>query len=437
MSTPLPREAADARPLRHGSPIDSDGPRVSLYSPEFAADPHRVYQEMRGQYRSLVPVALAPGVPATLVIGYSVAVRILNDPEHFPADPRGWQQSVPADCPILPLLEWRPTASRSTGADFVRYRQAVTAGIDAIDLYALHAVVEQIAISLVNDFCGIGTADLIQHYAFPLVFEVVNALLGCSPEIGQRLAAGTVASIEGAEAKNGDALLSGALSDLVALKRTEPGRDITTVLLEHPAELNELELVNHVAQVYDSGIQFLVNLIANTLRVVLTDERFGGSVMGGSLSAREALDEVLFDDPPLANLLITYPRHPVLVDDVWLPANQPVVISMAACNNDPAIRTDDQAGNRAHLAWGIGAHSCPAQTAAYLIAQDAIDQLLDALPDLRLDPSAGPPSWRPGPFHRALTALPVVFPPAPPLTADGESESSLPVRGHRGLPGHV
>ncbi|MGW5514809.1 cytochrome P450, partial [Nocardia africana] len=33
-------------------------------------------------------------VAATLVLGYYTAVRILHDPEHFPADPRPWQQSV-------------------------------------------------------------------------------------------------------------------------------------------------------------------------------------------------------------------------------------------------------------------------------------------------------------------------------------------------------
>ncbi|GAB2707713.1 hypothetical protein GCM10027089_33410 [Nocardia thraciensis] len=52
---------------------------------------------------------------------------------------------------------------------------------------------------------------------------------------------------------------------------------------------------------------------------------------------------------------------------------------------------------------------------AYMIAQDAIDQLLDALPDLSLAVDAAELTWRPGPFHRALTGLPVRFPKSPPL----------------------
>ncbi|MGF6886788.1 cytochrome P450 [Nocardia sp. GAS34] len=415
MTTPQSEVRARSCPVVHGSPIDSDDPRVSLYSPEFAADPHRFYSEMRRQYGSLAPVELAPGVPATLVIGYRAAVRILNDPEHFPADPRTWQETVPADCPILPLLEWRPMASRCTGAEFERYRQAITAGIGAVDLYAMHDIVESIATRLINGFCGTGSAELISQYVYPLAFEVVNVMLGCPPEIGQRVAAGTAALLEGVDAEKGNQMLGQALMDLVTLKRSEPGNDIVTVLQQHSAALDDVEVSHHVSQVYGTGIEFELNLIVNTLLLILTDERFGGSVLGGNLSSRDALDEVLFNDPPLANLLITYPRQPIIVDDVWLPAHQPVVISMAGCNTDPSIRADDLTGNRSHLAWGIGPHACPAQSLAYLVAQDAIDQLLDALPEMELDTTKDTPSWRPGPFHRALTALSVTFPATPPL----------------------
>ncbi|WP_239003773.1 cytochrome P450 [Nocardia panacis] len=413
MSSPQTRAASC--PVVHGSPTDTDDPRVPMYRPEFAADPHGAYHEMRRRYGSLAPIELAPGVPATLVIGYSTAVRILNDPEHFPADPRAWQQDIPADCPILPLLEWRPMASRSAGADFTRYRGAITAGIDEIDLYALQAVVADLAIPLINSFCADGSADLIQQYVFPLIFAVVNYLLGCPPEIGGQVAAGTAALLEGVDAEKGNRMVGEALMRLVTLKRAEPQRDITSVLLGHPAGLTDVEASHHVSQIYGSGIEFELNLITNTLLLILTDERFGGSFLGGNLSARDALDEVLFNDPPLANLLITYPNHPILIDDVWLPAHQPVVISMAACNNDPAIRAGDLTGNRSHLAWGLGPHACPARSMAYLIAQEAIDQLLDAIPELQLDPPDRTPNWRPGPFHRALTELPVIFPPTPPL----------------------
>ncbi|BCK52567.1 cytochrome P450 [Nocardia wallacei] len=399
----------------HGSPIDTDGPRIPLYAPEFARDPHSAYRAMRERYGSLVPVELAPGVPATLVIGYYTAVRIFNDPDHFPADPRTWQRDIPAECPVLPLMQWRPNARRNDGATHARYRQAIVAGLAEVNPYTVHDTVARVAVELINSFCGDGSADLVRQYAFPLTFAVLNTLLGCPTEIAQRAAAGMAAMFEGVEAERGAAALMASLLELIELKRAEPGDDVTTRIMRHSPDLSASELVNQVATLYGAGIEPLQNLIVNALRLILTDEQFGGSVVGGSLSTRDALDEVLFNDPPMANFCFTFPRQPILIDNVWLPANQPVVISMAGCNTDPVVGTDQHTGNRAHLAFGGGPHVCPANSLAYLIAQDAIDQLLDGLPELRLGTPATALTWRTGAFHRALTALPVVFPPSPPL----------------------
>ncbi|MFI2285723.1 hypothetical protein [Nocardia beijingensis] len=71
-------------------------------------------------------------------------------------------------------------------------------------LYALRATVEKIAAPLINTFCRTGAADLIRQYAFPLTFAVVNDLLGCPPDIGQRVAAGMAAMFDGIEADEGD-----------------------------------------------------------------------------------------------------------------------------------------------------------------------------------------------------------------------------------------
>ncbi|MGY1900909.1 cytochrome P450 [Nocardia gipuzkoensis] len=399
---------------QHGSPLGTPVERVALYSPEFAADPQRAYREMRARYGSMAPVELAPGVSATLVLSYHTAVRIMHDPEHFPADPRTWQANVPADCPVLPVLEWRPNAMRSTGQEHARYRQANTASINAVDLHVLHATVERIAVPLINSFCQAGSADLVSQYAFPLAFAAINAMLGCPPEIGQEVAAATAAVFDGVDAEEGNRMLGSALLRLLELKRAQPGEDITTRLLRHPAGLDDAEMIHQLVVLYGAGIEPLQNLIINSLLLILTDDRFGGEVLGGSLSTRDALDEVLFTDPPMANFSVTYPRQPILIDHVWLPAHQPVVISFAACNNDPAISANNHSGNRSHLAWGAGPHACPARSPAYLIAQDAVDQLLDALPELRPAVPIHELSWRPGPFHRALAELPVVFPETPP-----------------------
>ncbi|NEC29258.1 cytochrome P450 [Streptomyces sp. SID8111] len=402
-----------AEPAEPGPASPPD--RYPLYSPEYAADPHAGYRRMRDTYGPLVPVDLAPGVPATLVIGYYQARRILNDPLHFPADPRVWEKSVPASCPVRPMMEWRPNALRSGGAEHARYRGANTAAIDQVDQHALRALVEKVADEAIDQFRALGEADLLTQYSFPIAFRVLSALLGCPDEIGRRIADGMARIFDATDAAEGNRILAQAVSDLVTLRREHPGDDITSRLVGHPARLTDEEMGHQLVTLYGAGIEPLTNLISNTVLKILTDEDFSADLHAGLSTVRDALDTVLYTDPPMANYCISYPPYPIDVDGVLLPAHQPVVISMAAANNDPAL-TDGVsgtrlAGNRAHLAWSVGPHTCPARSHAYLIAETAVAHLLDALPETDLGRPAAELTWRPGPFHRALESLPVTFPP--------------------------
>ncbi|MEU1472526.1 cytochrome P450 [Streptomyces sp. NPDC005761] len=385
--------------------------RFSLYEPDFAADPHAAYERMRKTYGPLVPVELAPGIPATLVIGYLQARRILNDPMYFPPDPRIWEQQVPASCPVRPMMEWRPNALRNGGAEHARYRAANTAGINAVDQHQLRTQVEKIAAESIGDFLATGSADLLTQYAWPIAFRILSALLGCPDEIGARIADGMARIFNTTDAHQGNQILGQALADLVALRRRDPADDITSRLLAHSAELTDEEMIHQLVTLYGAGIEPLTNLIANTQLKILTDEDFSAGLHAGQSTVRDALDTVLYTDPPMANYCITYPPFPADIDGFLLPAHQPVVISMAACNNDPELTRGPAgiSGNRAHLAWSIGPHTCPARSHAYLIAETAIACLLDALPEMDLAVPAAELRWRPGPFHRALESLPVRF----------------------------
>ncbi|MEV6139391.1 cytochrome P450 [Nocardia sp. NPDC051990] len=413
---PPPLSSYGGCPIAPSSVIDGDGPRVALYTKEFAANPQRVYQELRARYGSLAPVEIAPGVPATLVVAYETAKRILHDPEHFPADPRTWQANVPLDCPVLPMLQWRPNAQRNTGAVHARLRSANTFAINGIDLHAAQVLAEKIAVRLINTFCAVGRADLLAQFVHPLVSEVLNTLVGCSPDIGARVAQGMAAIFDtSADAEDGNAILESALYEQTMHKIAEPGNDITTRMIAHSAKLTEEEVIHQLVVIYGAGIEPTVNLIVNTLRLMMTNDRFGGGMVSGSLSTGDALEELLFTDPPLANFCFSYPRQPIFIDGVWLPAHQPVLISMSACNNDPAVHSGDFIANRSHLAWGTGPHACPAKDLSSTIARAAIDQLLDALPEMELAVPVEDLQWRPGPYHRSLASLPVAFEPTPPM----------------------
>ncbi|MET0135632.1 MAG: cytochrome P450 [Kibdelosporangium sp.] len=384
--------------------------RTPLYGPEFAADPGATYRALR-QYGPVAPVELAPGVPANLVVGYSAALEVLRNPNTFPRNPRQWQAKMPPDCPVLPMMMYRPNCLFADGAVHARLRAVVTDSLARVDPNALRANVEETADRLIAQFGPNGRADLLAEYAALLPLMMFNHLYGCPPELGRRLVKGMRAIFDMVEPEKANAELTECMLELIALKRANPGPDMPSWMLAHQAQLTDEELLHQLVLLMGAGTEPEQNLIANGIRLLLSDERFAGDLGGGSLPVQEALDEVLWTDPPMANYSASYPVQDTDFAGVRLPAAEPVVISFAGANNDPALATQQRSGNRAHLAWSAGQHSCPAQQQARLMASVAIEKLLDGLPDMRLAVEVDELVWRPGPFHRALTALPVRFTP--------------------------
>ena len=407
--------------------IEQVGPRISLHTPEFASDPHEIYRYMRDNYGPLVPVLLAPGVPATLVISWHTARQILGDDGHFPADPRAWQDGVADDCPIKPMTLWRPNVLHAVGATHSRLREAINVALAGVDPHGVRKEVIRRSEDLIDGFCQRGRADVLGEFAHPMVFGVFNNLIGCSDETGAQVADAMARMFNATtDTETVEQDLARALGQVVRRKRLYPGDDITTRLLTFPAgpsehaPLSDEETIHQLVLLYGAAIEPTVNLIANSVLHMITDDRFTASTTNVSSTITDAMTEVLAFDPPMANFCLTYPPRPTVVETqpdgqrIWLPANEPVLISLAACNNDPRIQKDRRA-NDSHLGWSTGRHACPkdARDLAKLIAHTGIERLLDAVPDLV--PVTHEPVWRPGPFHRAMAEFPVTFLPAPPM----------------------
>ncbi|MEO3781995.1 cytochrome P450 [Actinocorallia sp. B10E7] len=407
---------------------DNSPGRLPIYDAEFAADPAGSYARLRAAYGDFAPVELAPGVPATLVLGYDAALGVLRDPGTFPKDPRRWEQTIPPDCPVRPMMGYRPNALYTDGGVHARVRGAISDALGRVDTVALRAYVERSADVLIDGFAADGEADLRAQYTKVLPLLVFNHMFGCPPAIADRLVQGMIGIFELVDTEKADAELTRGVTELIELKRAAPGADVTSWMMGHPARLTDQEMADQLVLLMGAGTEPQQNLIANTLRLLLSDDRFAGDLSGGSLPIEDALDEVLWTDPPMANFGFTYPERDLERDGFVLPANQPVGVSFAAANTDPSKRAGNRAGNRAHLAFGAGPHTCPAKNHARLIASAAIEGLLDRLPDLTLAVPAAELQWRPGPFHRALASLPVRFTPVPvPVPVQVPAPAPAPV----------
>lgn len=396
-----------------GCPAHAGGERAPLHGPEFAAAPEAFYDMLR-QYGPTAPVELAPGVEAELVTEYATALHVLQNPDTFARDSRRWRAlnegRVPLDSPVLPMMMYRPNCMFSDGAEHLRLRQAVTESFGRLDMHRVSRHVDRVAAYLTDQFSARGKADLISDYAQLLPLLVFNDLFGCPAEIGDRLISAISNLFDGVDAERANEVMAGALFELVALKRVTPGEDITSWLMQHPSRLTDEEMVHQLALLIGAGTEPVQNLIANALRLLLSDEQFAGG--GGDLLVEDAINEVLWNSPPIANYATHYPVHEVELSGNKLAAGTPVLVSFAAANGDPSLSATRQTfSKRAHLAWGAGPHACPAKDPALLISIRAIEKLLNTLPDIELGVPAETLTWRPGPFHRALNALPARFTP--------------------------
>ncbi|GAA2083585.1 cytochrome P450 [Kitasatospora saccharophila] len=385
------------------------GGRVPLYGPDFAANPQSYYDYLR-HYGATAPVELAPGVNATLVTEYSAALQLLQDSATFRKDGRRWREfnegAVPLDSPVVPLLMHRPNAMFADGAEHLRLRQAITDTMARIDTRRLARVTQQVSDFLIAQFGYRGSVDLVGSYARQLPLFVFNELFGCPADIGDRVLFGISNMFDGINAEQAAEVLYGAVGELVTLKRSRPGDDVASWMMEHSSRLTDEEMVHQLALLL-SGTDPEGNFIGSTLHRLLTHDAYAHQ--GGLIY--EAIDDTLWENPPMANLAPHYPAVDTEFAGEQLKAGDLMLVSFAAANRSPILAGERKVGSRAHLAWSAGPHACPSKDPARQIAMTAIENLFNKLPDIELAVPESSLSWRPGPFNRGLVALPTRFTP--------------------------
>ncbi|WP_371650481.1 MULTISPECIES: cytochrome P450 [unclassified Streptomyces] len=389
---------------------------VRLWEDGFAADPHAYYAALRAQG----PVGwaeLAPGVPAYVVTDRRAALDLLHDPDTWSHDPRPWEATVAADSPILGMMRWRPNALFADGDAHIRYRRTLLDAFDLVEPHDLRERVHRAVDILVDRFGPAGRADLVTEFARPLMALIFNNLFGLPDSESGRLNDSLGQMMEGGEqAAQGEAEYGRYVLELVAAKSERRGDDLTSRLLDHPAALTPEEVTWQVFLTLGAGHEPTANLVSNALSRILGNPAYYSTLTSGSRPVTDAVAEVLRYETPLSNYGIHFARESLSFHGVWIQAAVPVVVSFGAIGQ---FAERDFAGahhphDASHLSWSAGNHGCPVKQHTLLIATEAIERLTQWLPDLDPTTERGRLTWRPGPFHRSLTSLPVRFTPRTP-----------------------
>ncbi|MFJ9414044.1 cytochrome P450 [Streptomyces sp. NPDC101227] len=438
MNTPDPSPAPPPGCPAHG--LGAEGIR-RLYGPEAEADPRGLYEKLRAEHGTVAPVLVHGDLPAWLVLGHRENLDVARTPSRFSRDSRRWRDlregRVPADHPLTPVAAWQPVCNFADGTEHERLRGAVTESLERFDRRGIRRYVTRFANQLIDQFAQNGRADLVQDFAEQLPMLVMTQLVGMPESYGPRIVEAARDMLKGTDtAVRSNEYITQALRRLVERKREQPGRDFTSWLLEvgvqrggtvgQEAALSDEEILEHVRLVLIAAFETTANLIANTLRMVLTDRRFRTSLSGGHMTLPDALEQVLWDEPPLTTILGRWATGDTVLGGTAIREGDMVLLGLAAGNVDPEIRPDLTSpvhGNRSHLAFSGGPHECPGQDIGRAIADTGIDTLLTRLPDLELAVPESSLTRSASLMSHQLVSLPVTFTPR-----GSEVTGSTPVR---------
>ncbi|MFF0431163.1 cytochrome P450 [Streptomyces sp. NPDC004327] len=419
------------------------GGATRLYGEAAATDPMGLYEELRAKHGPVAPVLLDGDVRAWLVLGYLENRDVATRSTQFSRDPRVWHgwtsgEIDAATSPLVPMIGWRPDCVCADGEEHQRLRGAVTAGLDQFDHRGVRRHITRFAHELIDGFCEDGEVELVGRFTEHLPMLTLTRLLGMSDESGPALvhaARDLFKATETSLASN--AYVLECLEKLVAEKRLRPGHDIASALLAHPAGLTDEEVQHHLRLILLAGYETTANLMSNVLRMVVTDPRFRGSLAGGQMTVPEAVEQVLWDEPPLMVCPGRWANSDTTLGGQRIKAGDMLLLGLAAGNVDEAIRPDPVAPvhhNRAHLSFSAGNHECPGQDIGRIIADTGIDILLTRLPDILLAVPEEELDWRSSTWARHLTALPVTFAARPPRAPDITAPLPVPPARSSGLP---
>ncbi|MEV7010411.1 cytochrome P450 [Streptosporangium sp. NPDC051022] len=412
MTSSPPPSACPAHALTTGLP--------PLSSATTCADPRGVYRRLREQWGSVARVELEPGVAAWLVMGYEEILTITRQERLYSRDARNWrdfQEGVVApDSGLGPMMFWRANVIGADGAEHRRLRRPLDYGVAKIDQRRMRRSVQATCTELITGFAGQGSADLVAQYAAVIPMLAVADLFGLDTGQGHELLVALMALFGSADdSQAGNRRFEEILSGVMHARRHAPTGDLTSVFLANPELRNDDEILQSIVVMVSAGYETTTTWIAQTLRLMLTDPRFEGRLRGGRLGVDDALDEVLWRDPPMSNMPARYALRDTELGGRRIQRGDALILGLAAANDDPRVHTDDSStelGNRAHLAWSAGPHACPAQVPARIITRTAVETALHLLPHLRLAVPAEAITPRPSPWTRCPASLPVHFTPS-------------------------
>ena len=197
---------------------------------------------------------------------------------------------------------------------------------------------------------------------------------------------------------------------LIEEHRRQPRFDLMTALIEAEDEhgrLSDEDLVGSCYILLQAGHGTTSDLIGTGTLALLDHPDQWAYLLEHPEAVPTAVEELLRYDCSV-QISQRVADVPFQVGDVTIPAGEVCVLFNGGANSDPAEfpepdRLDVTRRPNAHVAFGLGRHTCLGASLARMELRSAFGTLLERTPELRLD---GTPRFRESLFLRGLSCKP-------------------------------
>lgn len=394
-----------------------------LFSAEFKANPFPTFAAMR-ENDPVYPHTAPNGSTIWYITRYDDVAAVLRDDQHFVKDPRnaGLRQSL--------TRQRNPTLYQSINnnmlfadaPDHTRLRALVNQAFTPRRTAQMAGRIQAAAELLLDQAHRAGEVDLIAGYALPLPVVVITEMLGIPAADRDAVADWSQAIISAGSRglsyrarKEKVRAFVAYLRHLCAERQANPQDDLITALVqaeEAGERLTEAELFSMIALLLVTGYETTVNLISNSILVLLQHPEQRAQVMAQPELWPGAVEELLRYDGPVETSTSRWAGEDVVFGGRHIHKGDLVRIVLASANRDQAhfrhpdtfdiTRTDNR-----HLAFGLGIHYCLGAPLARLEGRIALETLFGRYPHLRPMIPMDELSWRAGVLFRGLREFPV------------------------------